>query len=428
MSPAISNIFSEKIILFIEYLQIISVICNSTYTWPIYFKYQFTPYIQFINLDIYPYVTSSLASSSSSINVSSSTFPTYWYWIYASSITIISFIIMILSDTIRKYQYCLSNKKYIEKIETIRSKYELYTYRFCRLFIIPSLQITLRLFQCKNITGIVDNVDASTAMTDDNAAGSNNATSSSTTRTNTVPKHVVYIDHTIECYSYHHFIRAGLIIAPLFIAFLVYLLTYFERINQSLITDYDENVHMKHLRSRKLEYILKLSNTFYDSGIYLTEHLHFYHLYNIILWNIVKLIIVSIYILFESYNMDEYNKTRTYIVIIITFLILLLHVVWAIHIGGYLPYRSPSINVLWFNLNLTLLLIFGFTILRHDINIIEETGAKQSIFTIDVSLPCIYIHVSMAVHLSLRTVQLMQLLHDSIQPSDKSTLCFEHQV
>ena len=91
MSPAISNIFSEKIILFIEYLQIISVICNSTYTWPIYFKYQFTPYIQFINLDIYPYVTSSLASSSSSTNVSSSTFPTYWYWIYASSITIISF-------------------------------------------------------------------------------------------------------------------------------------------------------------------------------------------------------------------------------------------------------------------------------------------------------------------------------------------------
>ena len=150
---------------------------------------------------------------------------------------------------------------------------------------------------------------------------------------------------------------------------------------------------MKHLRSRKLEYILKLSNTFYDSGIYLTEHLHFYHLYNIILWNIVKLIIVSIYILFESYNMDEYNKTRTYIVIIITFLILLLHVVWAIHIGGYLPYRSPSINVLWFNLNLTLLLIFGFTILRHDINIIEETGAKQSIFTIDVSLPYIYIYI-----------------------------------
>ena len=40
MSPSISNIFSEKIILFIEYLQIISVICNSTYTWPIYFKYQ----------------------------------------------------------------------------------------------------------------------------------------------------------------------------------------------------------------------------------------------------------------------------------------------------------------------------------------------------------------------------------------------------
>ena len=55
--------------------------------------------------------------------------------------------------------------------------------------------------------------------------------------------------------------------------FLVYLLTYFERINQSLITDYDENVYIKHLRSRKLEYILKLSNTFYDSGIYLTEHL-----------------------------------------------------------------------------------------------------------------------------------------------------------
>ena len=359
--PIVQNVFSEKCILIIEYVQIIAVIINSTYTWPTYFKYQLSPYIQFVNLDIYPYMLSSPSTMS--------LLPIYWYWIYASLVTIVSYVVILMSDTIRKFEYCLADKTYIEKIEEISSKYEKYTYKFCRLFIIPSLQLTLRLFQCTSVS----------VQSNDNSNDNNNNNETY------VNQHVVYVDNTVQCYSYHHFIRAFLILGPLFLAFLVYLLSYHERINQSLINYYDENIHLKYVRSRKLESILELTQTFYTSGTYLTEHLHFYHLNLITIWNLVKLSIVSLYILFESYNVNEYNKARTYGITISAFFVLLLHVIWSIHKGGYLPYRVPTINLLWFVLNLTLLLVFGVTILKHDINIANEEGQRRSVFTIDVS-------------------------------------------
>ena len=309
-----------------------------------------SPYFYLLNLDIFPLATSSLGEGGDN-------YQSYWYWIYAASFLGIAILVIVGSDVLRKYEYCLTDRKYITHIEETRATFEKLTYRLCRLSIIPCIQVTSRMFHCK----------ASTDGT--------NVTSNVTT----VASLVVRIDPTIQCYSYQHILRTFLILTPLCLAFLVYFLSHYDRIWHSKIDFHDERVHLKHLRSRKLEYILRLSKTFYSSGIYLVEHLQFHHIYHIIIWNVVKVIIIAPLAVVEFQNAREYNKEWTYSIAVWTFIVLLIHAVWCARKCGKLPYRSPSVNMLWGILYTSLLMTFCFTMLRHD----AQSKQNNSVFTVD---------------------------------------------
>ena len=115
-----------------------------------------------------------------------------WYWMYAASFLGIAIVVIVGSDVLRKYEYCLTDRKYITHIEETRATFEKLTYRLCRLSIIPSIQVTSRMFHCKESS--------------DGANITSNVT--------TVASLVVRIDPTIQCYSYQHILRTFLILTP----------------------------------------------------------------------------------------------------------------------------------------------------------------------------------------------------------------------